>query len=104
MMKSCPPSDKLGRSMPTKIFISAGDPRSREKLEQMTAIDPSVSGGIDEIVLGRRLLGRSEPIAAMFKSGYEEIHEIAPGFCAHITDEFIEEEWRLAIRRRERHL
>jgi AraC-like DNA-binding protein len=103
-MKSCPPRDRLGRSMPTKIFISAGDPRSREKLEQMTAIDPSVSGGIDEIVLGRRLLGRSEPIAAMFKSGYEEIHEIAPGFCAHITDAFIEQEWRLTIRSRENNL
>src|SRR4030095_13555634 len=104
MMKSCPPSDKLGRSMPTKIFISAGDPRSREKLEQMTAIDPSVSGGIDEIVLGRRLLGRWEPVAPVFKSGYEEIHEIARGFCAHITDAFIEQEWRLTIRSRENNL
>ena len=103
-MKSCLLSDRLGWTMPTKIFISAGDPRSREKLEQMTAIDPSVSGGIGEIVLGRRLLGRSEPIATMFKSGYEEIHEIAPGFCTHITDTFIEQDWRLTIRSRENNL
>lgn len=90
--------------MSTKICIGPGEPRLWDKLEQMTHIDPSVSGGISQVVLGKRIVGRHEPLDRVCRSGYEEIHEIAPGFCAHITDSFIEQEWRLTIHSRENNL
>ena len=103
-MKSCPRERTLLPVVPTKIFIGAGETRLWEKLEAMTQIDPSVSGGISEIILGRRLIDRSQPIGPVFKSGYEEIHEIDPGFCAHVTDSFIEQDWRLTINSRDNNL
>jgi AraC-like DNA-binding protein len=90
--------------VPTKICIGPDETRLWDKLDEMTRIDPSVSGGITEIVLGKRIIGRSENIGAVCSSGYEEIHEIAPGFCAHITDSFIAQEWRLTIRSQENNL
>jgi AraC-like DNA-binding protein len=88
----------------TKIYIGAGETRMWDKLESMTAIDPSVSGGVSEVVLGRRVVGRGEPIGPVLSSGFEEIYEIEPGFCAHIADLFAEQEWRLTIRSRENNL
>ena len=102
-MKSCPSKARLGR-VPTKILIGATESRMWEKLDAMVKIDPSVSGGISEVVLGRRIIDRSEPLGPVFRSGYEEIHEIEPGFCAHITDSFIDQEWRLTIRSRENNM
>lgn len=90
--------------MPTKICIGPSDTRLWDKLEEMVRIDPSVSGGIGEVVLGKRIVPRNEPIGAVCGSGYEEIHEIAPGFCVHVTDSFIAQEWRLTIRSRENNL
>ncbi|MFO1465909.1 MAG: AraC family transcriptional regulator [Steroidobacteraceae bacterium] len=87
--------------MATKIVISKGESRMREKLELMTRIDPSVSGGITQIVQGRRQMGPHEPLEPVCGSGYEEIHEIEPGFCVHVVDSFIEQEWRLTIQCRE---
>ena len=90
--------------MHTRISISANEPRLWEKLEEMTRIDPSVGGGIDEVIQGRRSIPRTEPIGPISKSGYEEIHEIDPGFCAHVADTFIDHDWRLTIRSRENNL
>jgi AraC-like DNA-binding protein len=90
--------------MQTRITISANEPRMWEKLEEMTRIDPSVGGGIDEVIQGRRSIPRTEPIGPISKSGYEEIHEIDPGFCAHVADTFIDHDWRLTIRSRENNL
>lgn len=87
--------------MGAKIVISKGESRMREKLELMTHIDPSVSGGITEVVQGRRVMGPREQLEPVCGSGYEEIHEIEPGFCVHIVDSFIEQEWRLTIQCRE---
>jgi AraC-like DNA-binding protein len=102
-MKSCL-AGVDSTAVSTKISIGAGESRLWEKLEAMTRIDPSVSGGVSEVVLGRRVIDRSEPIGVVFRSGYEEIHEIEPGFCAHITDLYAEQEWRLTIRSRENNL
>lgn len=87
--------------MHAKIYISANEPHLWEKLEQMARIDPSVGGGVDEVIQGRRAIPRSEPIGPISKSGHEEIYEIDPGFCVHITDTYIDQDWRLTIRSRE---
>src|ERR1700716_2870338 len=85
--------------MPTKIVITAGDTNLWEKLEAIEKIDPAISGGIESIVHGHRLQTRGTPIAMLFSAGYEEVHEIEAGFCAHITDAVIDQDWRLAARR-----
>lgn len=102
-MKSCPSKSRIA-GMRAKIYISASEPRLWEKLEQMTHIDPSVGGGIGEVIQGRLSIPRSEPIGPISKSGYEEIYEIDPGFCAHIADTFIDHDWRLTIRSRDNNL
>ncbi len=99
-MKSCPQKPNIAE-MPTKICISANEAGLWEKLEQMTLIDPSVGGGIAEVIQGRRSIPRTEPIGQISKSGYEEIHEIDAGFCVHIADTFIDQDWRLTIRSRD---
>jgi AraC-like DNA-binding protein len=103
MMKSYPRTARLG-VVTTRIYIGAGEPRYWEKLETMAAIDPSISGGITEVVLGRRVIPRGEPIGPFIRSGYEEIHEIEPGFCVHVADLFADQDWRLTIRSRENNL
>jgi AraC-like DNA-binding protein len=90
--------------VPTKIFIGPGETNLWEKLDAMAHIDPSVDGGISDVVLARRPVRRPEPIGSVCKSGYEEIHEIDRGFCTHITDSFIDQEWRLTIRSRQNNL
>lgn len=82
-------------SMTRKVVINANDLHLWEKLEAICEIDPSISGGIDHIVLGHRVLNRRSPCPVLFTSGYEEVHQIEPGFCAHITDAFLEHDWRL---------
>ena len=90
--------------MPARITIGASETRLWDKLDQMTQIDPSVGGGITDVVLGRQSLKRSEPIGSMVKSGFEEIYEVDKGFCAHIADAFMAQDWRLTIRSRENNL
>jgi AraC-like DNA-binding protein len=90
--------------MRSRIDICANEPRLWEKLQQMTLIDPSVGGGIGEVIQGRRSIPRSEPISSISSSGYEEIHEIDPGFCTHVADSYIDQDWRLTIRSRENNL
>ena len=84
--------------MATKVLLSAGDanPDLWGKLEQIQRIDPAISGGIDSIVQGRHLQSPERPMSALFSSGYEEIHQIDVGFCAHITDAVIDQDWRVA--------
>lgn len=103
-MKSGRLARKLPHIMPRRISISAGEPHLWEKLEQMTHIDPAVTGGVREVVLGRRIMKRSEPIPAMFATGFEEIHEIDRGFCAHVADVYMEQDWRMTISSRENNL
>lgn len=103
-MKSGRLARKLLNIMPRRISISAGEPHLWEKLEQMTHIDPAVTGGVREVVLGRRIMKRSEPIPAMFATGFEEIHEIDRGFCAHVADVYMEQDWRMTISSRENNL
>ena len=81
--------------MTRKIVIDANDTQLWEKLEAICEIDPSIGGGIDQVVLGHRVLTRRNPCPVLFTAGYEEVHEIAPGFCVHITDAFLEHDWRL---------
>jgi len=90
--------------VPTKIQIGPHEPDLWGKLLQVTAIDPSVGGGFSDIVLDRRTIRRNDPIGHVCASGSEEILEIDPGFCAHITDSYIEHDWRLTIRSRENNL
>jgi AraC-like DNA-binding protein len=81
--------------MGTKVVLSAGDSDLWGKLEQIQQIDPAISGGIDSIMLGRQLQSGDRPIPMLFRSGYEEVHQIDVGFCAHITDAVIDQDWRL---------
>jgi AraC-like DNA-binding protein len=81
--------------MATKVLLSAGDADLWSKLEQIQRIDPAISGGIESITQGRRLQTSAVPITMLFNSGYEEVHQIDTGFCAHITDAVIDQDWRL---------
>jgi AraC-like DNA-binding protein len=81
--------------MGTRILISAEDADLWGKLEAIQSIDPTISGGIESIVQGRYAKSRAQPISMLISSGYEELHEVDPGFCVHITDAVIAEDWRL---------
>jgi AraC-like DNA-binding protein len=81
--------------MTVKVVINAGDANLWEKLEAIQKIDPAISGGIDAIVHGHRTQNRGTPISLLFSSGYEEVHEIERGFCAHIADTVIDQDWRI---------
>lgn len=88
----------------SKILIGANEPRMWDMLDAICGLDPIASGGIADVVFGRRRVSRDESLAPAFRSGYEEIHQIEPGFCAHITDVYISEDWRLTITGREANL
>jgi AraC-like DNA-binding protein len=81
--------------MPALILIAPGQTDLWRNLGEIQKIDPTISGGIDCIVYGRTRQRRGTPIPTLFSSGYEEIHEIEPGLCAHITDAVIDQDWRL---------
>lgn len=81
--------------MSIKVLLSAGDADLWAKLEQIEKFDPAISGGIDSIMQGHHLLSRGKPICTLLRSGYEEVHQIDAGFCAHITDAVIDQDWRL---------
>jgi AraC-like DNA-binding protein len=84
--------------MTAKVLLNAGDLDVWEKLEQIQRIDPSVSGGIEGVMLGRTPQNRGTPMPLLFTSGYEEVHQIDPGFCAHFTDAVIDQDWRLTAK------
>src|SRR5579885_1159174 len=81
--------------MTAKVLLNAGDVDVWEKLELIQRIDPAVSGGIEGVMLGRRQQRRDTPIPVLFSTGYEEVHQIDPGFCAHVTAAIIDQDWRL---------
>ena len=81
--------------MSALILVAPGQTDLWRKLAEIQEIDPTISGGIDSIVYGRIRQRRGTPIPTLFSSGYEEIHEIEPGLCAHITDAVIDQDWRL---------
>lgn len=81
--------------MTRKVVIDANDMQLWDKLDAIRAIDPAISGGIDHIVLGRQVLTRRNPCPFLFSDGYEEVYQIEAGFCVHITDAFLEHDWRL---------
>jgi len=84
--------------MATKVVLNAGDADVWAKLEQIQRFDPAISGGIDSIMQGHHLLSRDKPISMLISSGYEEVHQIDTGFCAHIADAVIHQDWRLSGR------
>ena len=84
--------------MGTRIFISSDDVDLWDKLEAIQRIDPSISGGIEGVVYGRQAMNRDQAISGFVGSGYEEVHEIDPGFCVHITDALVMRDWRLTAR------
>ena len=49
-------------------------------------------------MLGHRVQGRGPPSGTLFSEGFEEVHEVEPGFCVHITDAVIDEDWRLTAK------
>lgn len=81
--------------MTAPILIHAGQTDLWGLLAQIQKIDPSITGGIDNIVLGRSPQRRGTPIPTLFSFGYEEIHEVEPGLCTHITDAVIDQDWRV---------
>ena len=82
--------------MATKVVLNAGDADVWGKLEQIQRFDPAISGGIESIMQGHHLLSRDKPISMLISSGYEEVHQIDTGFCAHIADAVIGQDWRLS--------
>ena len=81
--------------MALKVLLSPRDTDLWRKLEEIQKIDPAISGGIESIVQGHHLRSRGSPVAPLFSSGYEEVHQIDHGFCVHITDAVIDQDWRL---------
>ena len=86
-----------GRSprMQKKVTIAMGDGDIWSKLAAIQQIDPAISGGIENVVVDRLPQSPGAPIDQLVSSGYEEIHEIEPGFCVHITDAVIGPDWRI---------
>ncbi|HVO45356.1 MAG TPA: AraC family transcriptional regulator [Steroidobacteraceae bacterium] len=85
----------LTHFMANRVLISSDDADLWGKLEAIQQLDPAVSGGIQGVVYGRRPHSRDVPITGLVESGYEEIHEVETGFCVHITDAVIGQDWRL---------
>jgi AraC-like DNA-binding protein len=81
--------------MTNKVVITAGDNDVWGKLAAIQKIDPAISGGIESVVKGHLPQVSGAPIVRLVRSGYEEIHEVDPGFCVHITDAVIDQDWRL---------
>jgi AraC-like DNA-binding protein len=69
-----------------------------DKLDAIQRIDPAASGGIEGVVYGRQPKTRDQPITGFVVSGYEEVHEVEPGFCVHFTDALVAQDWRLTAR------
>jgi AraC family transcriptional regulator, transcriptional activator of the genes for pyochelin and ferripyochelin receptors len=84
--------------MADRILISSEDPDLWDKLDAIQKIDPAVSGGIEGVVYGRQAISRNQPISGFLGSGYEEIHEVEPGFCVHFTDAMVAQDWRLTAK------
>lgn len=84
--------------MTRKVVINAADERLWEKLKLIEQLDPTIRGGLERVVLGHREHGRGRALGTLFRSGFEEVHEIEPGFCLHITDAVIDEDWRITTR------
>ena len=95
LLQALPPSVRI---MGNRILISSDDVDLWDKLEAIQKIDPSISGGIQGVVYGRRSMNRDQPISGFVGSGYEEVHEVEPGFCVHITDALVMSDWRLTGR------
>lgn len=49
-------------------------------------------------VYGRQAMNQTQPISGFVGSGYEEVHEVEPGCCVHITDALVMRDWRLTAR------
>ncbi|MBS0578099.1 MAG: helix-turn-helix transcriptional regulator [Proteobacteria bacterium] len=81
--------------MNRKVLISSDDLDMWKKLEDIQQVDPALSGGIQHVVYGHQAHGRDQPITRLIASGYEEIHEVEAGFCVHITDGVVAQNWRL---------
>ena len=81
--------------MAVKVMLNADGADVWEELEQIQRIDPAISGGIEGVMLGRLPQSRGTPISMLFSSGYEEVHQVDPGFCTHISDAVIDQDWRL---------
>jgi AraC-like DNA-binding protein len=81
--------------MQKKVTITEGDSDIWAKLAAIQQIDPAISGGVENVVMDRLPQIQGAPIDRLVSSGYEEIHEIEPGFCVHITDAVIGPDWRI---------
>lgn len=84
--------------MRDRILISAENVDLWDQLEAIQRMDPAASAGIDGVVYGREPKTRDEPISGFIGSGYEEIHEVQPGFCVYFTDAVVAQDWRLTAR------
>lgn len=83
------------RLMGNRVFTGAADLDLWSKLEAIHRLDPTISGGIEHVVFGRQPHPRGQPITGLIEAGYDDIQEIDPGFCVHITDAVIAQDWRL---------
>lgn len=87
--------------MPKKVTITVGDTDIWGKLAAIQQIDPAISGGIESVVMDRLPLAQGAPIERLMISGYEEIHQVEPGFCVHVTDSTIGPDWRITASSRD---
>ena len=81
--------------MQKKVTITVDESDIWAKLAAIQQIDPGINGGIESVVLDRLPQVQGARIARLVSSGYEEIHEVEPGFCVHITDAVIGPDWRI---------
>ena len=81
--------------MQKKVTITVDDSDIWAKLAAIQQIDPAISGGIENVVVDRLPQVQGAPIDRLMSSGYEEIHEVEPGLCVHITDAVIGPDWRI---------
>ncbi len=83
------------------IVISSADPFIEDKLEAISAMDPSAEGGIEALHVDQLPVRPGERVPNLLGAGFEEVHAVQGGLCVHIVDAQVARDWRLTARSRE---
>ena len=83
------------------ILISSADPFIEDKLEAISAVDPSAAGGIKALHVDQLPVGRGERVPNLLGAGFEEVYAVPGGLCVHVVDAEVVRDWRLTARSRE---
>lgn len=80
------------------VVLTACEPFIEDKLAAIVAIDPSTAGGIDGISIDQLSIEPQGRVPNVLSRGFEEVHLVDEGFCAHFADGRVSRPWRLTAR------